>query len=116
MKIWTTKKADTVFRERIRERDKTCQHPDSHHSGQLQVSHFFGRSISSTRYHDDNCVLVCAFHHYWSPDLSWEERKGGIYREFMVGWLGTERFYELEALSRKITKRSDAIAEFQNSQ
>lgn len=109
---WTVKKADKLFREKILERDKKCQHPDPNHSSQLQVSHFFGRSISSTRFDFDNCILLCAFHHYWSPQLAWEERKGGIYRDYMLERLGGKRFYALCERAKLHMKQQDAIEEF----
>ena len=108
IKIWKSTYADTKFRELIKIRDGACVRCKGYNF--LGVSHFIGRTISSTRYWPDNCVLLCAACH--TGQEGWEHRKGTDYREFMVERLGEEGFKNLKHRANKFTQRQDAIKEF----
>lgn len=101
-KLWTSKKADTIFSIWIRQRDKKCffcPNPAS------QNSHFWGRGISATRYLPENCDGVCGGCH-----MRHEGSKQGTYRDMKIKQLGLDGYRKLEKLARQTSvKRSKAI-------
>jgi hypothetical protein len=121
-RIWSTDKADAEFSMLIR--DGKCMFPGCHITEikKLQCSHYHGRAHSATRYHEDNCIALCWFHHFKSKLLGFEYQKqriekhgyDGQYTLFMKNWLGIERFDALDALARKTIKRSDVIIHLMN--
>lgn len=83
-------KADSVFSQYVRLRDKSCVRcgsrvelnnkglPVSH-----QNSHYFGRTREGTRFDPLNCDTLChGCHRFWEK----EDREG--YREFKINQLG----------------------------
>lgn len=116
VKVWALTKADSIFSENIRLRDRQCLFPGCERTDQLTCSHYFGRAKKSTRFDEDNCITLCRTHHYWDKDIGWEfqkQRKGekgcdwdGRYTLFMKEWLGNERWEALilraeESLSQR---------------
>lgn len=93
-KVWTTKTADKYFTKYITERDKKCLKCGSIKN--LQCSHFWSRKCSSLRYSSENCITLCYSCHYGNSS-SWEYEKQGNYRDFMIKWLGKEKYDILEA-------------------
>ena len=108
-KAWTTRKADKQFSAFIRKRDGKCQHPNCQEIERLQCSHFWGRSISATRYDPENCIALCYRHHYGDTINGWENRKQGEYRDHMIKLLGQKKYDELAIRSREAVQRMDAI-------
>ena len=113
-KPWTTAKADAKFSLFIRERAnwkcQRCYKDFSNNKGQLHCSHFWSRRHSSTRYDAENCVAACYSCHKWH----WEIEKQGEYRDFMLNWLGNEKYTVLAERSRSIVLRIDAIKQLQS--
>jgi hypothetical protein len=103
--------ADKLFSEWVRKRDMNrCRNIFAKkHSEKLECSHFWGRRHYSTRYDPDNCITLCHACH-----SKWEGEKQGEYRDLMIGWLGQERYDDLERKHYQIVKQRDAIEEFFN--
>lgn len=101
--LWATTTADGYFSRWIRKRDEVCLRCGTFEG--LTCSHYHRRAISITRFDPENCITLCGVCH-----ADWEGPKEG-YTDFMLGWLGTERFLELQRRSGRFMKRSDAVAE-----
>ena len=86
---------DKLFSVFIRQRDEVCQFPlrspEDYHLGNLQNSHFFGRSARSVRWDEDNCDALCARHHQFL-----ESRKNGEYADWKLQQLGAFKFATLK--------------------
>lgn len=103
VKLWTSARADKLFSEYIRERDKWCFFGCGNRAS--QNSHFWGRGNSATRYDPLNCDGVCGGCH-----MRHEGNKQGLYRDLKIQQLGKKGYAELEKRGRSVMKRSDAIA------
>ena len=100
-------KADVVFSQVIRLRDKKCMRcgsavkfnakgmPVSH-----QNSHFFGRGQESTRYSLDNCDTLC-----YGCHVLWGSKDREDYREFKIKQLGRDKFNWLLVNSKMLKKK-----------
>lgn len=97
--------ADRQFSLQIRKRDGQCVNCGSMFF--LQCSHYFGRGIYATRYDPLNCITLCQICHD-----QWEHEKDGVYKDFMIMWLGEGGFLALEIRSREKVSPYCAIAEF----
>lgn len=100
-KIWSSKKADSLFSKWIRDRDKTCffcTNPAT------QNSHFWGRRNSATRYDPENCDGICGGCH-----MRHESNKQGLYRTKKIKQLGENGYKNLEKRANSTVKRRDAI-------
>lgn len=106
-KIWSTTKADTEFSKWVRERDKKCARCGKNEY--LQNSHYWARANSATRYLPENCIALCYGCHYGNRIGGWEYNKQGAYREYMINWLGEEKYKWLEKKSLSTYPRKDAI-------
>lgn len=96
--------ADSKFSKIIIDRDGKCLNCGS--TSILSCSHFHGRSIWATRWDPENCITICIPCH----DI-WESKKKGVYKDFMLEWLGTDRFYLLEFRAHHwVTSREDSLA------
>lgn len=115
------KKADRLFSQQIRERDKKCLHPK--HTGDhkmLQCSHYYGRANKSTRFDPDNCITLCWLCHYKDKIKGFEYQKqikekhghDGQYTLFMQSWLGEERWQALVIRSQARVSQKEAIHSF----
>jgi hypothetical protein len=104
-KIWTTAQADKKFSAWIRFRDGRCMNCGKETN--LQCSHFWSRKHSSTRFDPDNCVAFCAGCHLFKM----ENEKQGIYRDFMIRWLGQDGYDKLEQKRYTTVSRKEAILE-----
>ncbi len=86
---------DKVFSLFIRNRDRVCKYPlrgpDDYHAGNLQNSHFHGRTARSVRWDEENCDAICGRHHQFL-----EGRKNAEYADWKLKQLGPERFNELK--------------------
>ncbi len=107
-KIWSTKKADRIFSEYIRNRDKHCI--KCYKTESLQCSHFWSRNKSSTRYLPENCDTLCYSCHYGNS-LGWEYCKQGSYMYFKKEQLGEDGYKKLEEIANSTISRKDAIIE-----
>jgi hypothetical protein len=91
MKIRISKE-DESFSLYIRLRDQRCarcwtEGAGPIKTGGLQISHYFGRAIESTRFDENNCDALCfGCHQYWSST----NRES--YREFKIKQLGETGF------------------------
>lgn len=102
-KVWTTALADRKFSLFIRQRDgNRCIRCGTHE--RLTCSHYWRRGHSGTRFEPDNCLTLCVDCH-----AEWEHLKNRDYKDYMLEWLGRERYDELEHLARGFTQRSDAV-------
>lgn len=101
--IWATSTADKNFSRWIRNRDQKCLR--CHTTEGLTCSHYHKRAISITRFDPENCITLCGACH-----ADWEGPREG-YTDFMIKWLGLEKFIELQKRAGRFMKRSDAVAE-----
>lgn len=100
--VLQVREADRQFSLEIRRRDKQCV---SCGSGLfLGCSHYFGRVIYATRYDPLNCITLCSECHE-----KWELQKKGIYKDFMMMWLGEGGFLALELRSKERISPYEAI-------
>lgn len=97
--------ADNLFSKEIRKRDKCCLNCGSILF--LGCSHYFSRGNYATRYSFQNCITLCQECHE-----SWEYKKEGVYKYFMIEWLGEEGFKILEEKSKTKLTPYLAIMEF----
>lgn len=106
--IWTLKKADTMFSEYIRTRDKMCRRCGKARSkdNPLTNSHFWGRQHKATRFSPENCIALC-----WMPchKYHFEKEKQGEYRDLMILWLGQEKYDKLALDAASTYPQSRAI-------
>lgn len=102
---WKTHTADTYFSKWIRARDKHCRYPNCY-ATTTDNSHFFERKHSGTRFDPENCVALCRAHH-----TEWEVRKKHEYLDFMIAWLGMEKYMALQRRAWTFKKRSEAVTE-----
>ena len=107
MKTWSTAYADKKFREHILARDRVCQRCKKICS-RLEVSHFFPRNNSSTRFDEENCDLL-GFSCHWGNAQGWEFKKQSDYRDFKIKQLGQEKYDELVKRSNTLMPREKAI-------
>jgi len=91
--------ADRLFREYIRERDKTCQMESAECWGELQAAHFVGRGRKSVRWNRDNACLLCEEHHRRLDTDPIGKHS------FFADRLGEERFTALHMKSREAFDR-----------
>jgi len=91
--------ADTLFREYIRERDKTCQMESAECWGELQAAHFVGRGRKSVRWTPANACLLCEEHHRRLDTDPIGKHS------FFADRLGEERFIALHMKSREALDR-----------
>src|SRR6266498_4513799 len=91
--------ADRLFRQYIRERDKTCQMESARCWGELQVAHFIGRSRKAVRWNRDNATVLCFTHHrqMTNDPIRWQS--------WFAVRLGEERFTALHMKSREAFDR-----------
>ena len=90
---------DFAFSKFIKERDKVCQMADDKCLGRLEAAHFIGRGRLSVRYHPDNAVALCLFHHRQAD-------ADPIGRDsWFADRLGEERFTALHMKSREAFDR-----------
>lgn len=108
--IWSMAKADAKFSEFIRKRDGKCMRCGKKKSkgNPLTCSHFWPRQHKGTRYDPLNCVALC-----WMPchKYHWEKEKQGAYRDFMLHWLGEDRYQEVKKRAESTYPLSRAISE-----
>jgi hypothetical protein len=112
-KLWSVTYADKKFREFILQRDQGCQRCHRNKPERLEVSHFWARRISSTRWYPENCILL----HYschWGNIKGWEYEKQGVYRDYMIRWLGEHEYSQLTERAHNSMKRREAIQELMN--
>ena len=107
MKTWSTDYADKKFRELILARDRVCQRCGKICS-RLEVSHFFPRNNSATRFDPAN-VEILGFSCHWGNAQGWEFKKQTDYRDFKIRQLGQERYDELVKRSNTLMPREKAI-------
>ncbi len=106
-------KADKIFSQYIRIRDKECLRcgssvlfdakgiPKSH-----QCSHYWGRGRESTRFEPDNCITLCFYcHRKWGHGDERDE-----YKEFMIKRLGQKRFDTLAVQANTYCKKDREMA------
>jgi len=103
--VWQVQEADHRFSLEIRKRDSQCVACGS--TRFLGCSHYFGRTIYATRYDPENCITLCTECH-----AIWEINKKGIYKDYMLMWLGEKEFQALEERSREKVSPYYAITEF----
>lgn len=108
MKVWKSSTADTKFSEFVRNRDKKCVRCGGKEN--LQCSHFWSRTHSSTRYDPENCDTLCYACHYGNSK-GWEYDQAGEYRDFKIRQLGESRYQALEEKHRQFKERRKAIIE-----
>lgn len=100
--IWATSTADSYFSKWIRARDGKCLRCGT--TENLTCSHYKRRAISITRFDPENCIALCAICH-----ADWEGPMEG-YTDFMLAWLGVDKFIELERRSGRFMSRVDSVA------
>ena len=105
-------KADEIFSQYIRKRDRVCMRcgsqvkfnakglPVSH-----QASHYFGRGQESTRFDPQNVDCLCMACH-----TLWGSRDREDYRFFKIKQLGQNGFNNLLIRSKKLCKKDRALS------
>lgn len=107
MKVWSSSVADKKFSQYMREKYPQCQ--NCGRTVGIGVSHFWGRTHSSTRYDEDNCDVLC-----WLPcHYTWEHEKQGAYKDFMIKKLGLKKYNILQRKAHTTMPRRDAIIALQ---
>lgn len=105
-------KADAVFSDYIRLRDRRCvrcKRPGEPRSSDglpvkgLQCSHYFGRRKESTRFDPQNCDALCGPCH-----SRWEATDREDYRDFKINQLGADGFALLRLKSNQRCKKDRA--------
>lgn len=107
--IWSTTTADSKFSLFIRQRDGACKRCGA--KEYLTCSHFWMRSHSATRFDPENCIALCAGPYSNQCHETWEHRKNYEYKEWMIGWLGQDKYDALERRARSYKNRAEAVAE-----
>lgn len=97
--------ADVQFSKEIRKRDGQCVNCGS--TLFLGCSHYFGRAIYATRYDPYNCITLCQECHE-----IWELEKNGIYKDYMIMWLGVTGFDWLKSRAQDKVTPYEAITEY----
>ena len=103
-------KADAIFSQYIRLRDKKCQRCGRLGEGKqgivgLQCSHYYGRSRESTRFDDSNADSLCfGCHQFWGST----DREA--YREFKLKQLGEKLFNALRVRANTYQKKDRKMA------
>lgn len=103
-------KADQVFSEYIRKRDKRCvrcKRPGYGKDGikGLQCSHYFGRRNECTRFDPENAdALDMGCHQIWGSN----DRES--YREFKIKQLGEKGFKDLRIRSQMVCKKDRKLS------
>lgn len=105
IKVWGTPYADSLFSLFIRKRDGKCLRCGT--KDNLTNSHYWRRGHSGTRFDPENCIALCQDCH-----SLWENLKNDTYQQFMLDWLGKERYDALEKRARTFMKRRDAVIKF----
>jgi hypothetical protein len=97
------RETDSKFSKFIINRDQKCLNCGNTYN--LSCSHFYGRANYATRYEPNNCITLCI-------DIchnSWESKKNGIYKDFMIALLGEEKFFSLENQSKMKISKTDSL-------
>lgn len=98
------KESDSKFSKFIINRDKKCLRCGSTYLN--TCSHFYPRAIWATRYEPDNCVDFCSPCH----DIMESKKKEGMeYHQFMIEYLGEERFAVLTHISKMDISKADSL-------
>lgn len=94
--------ADTYFSLFIRYRDSRCMRCQKQLPVKdLECSHFFGRTMRSVRFDEENCDALCyGCHRYWEK----EDREG--YRTFKLKQLG-QRCFDRLTVRAHLPNRTD---------
>lgn len=97
------READSKFSKFIINRDKKCLNCGTTYN--LSCSHYFSRANYATRYEPNNCVALCidVCHN------SWESKKNGVYKDFMIALLGEDGFFVLEHQSKMKISKNDSL-------
>lgn len=107
MKIWSTEKADRVFSDLIRIRDKMCAYDLC--GPATDCSHFYERGNSSVRYHPHNADgLSRKCHQRFHRDRA-------EYKRWKLVQLGVADYLALQRLSAMTMKRDVAIIKLMES-
>jgi len=103
-------KCDILFSKIIRLRDGECL--KCHRKGEpdkeglpiigLQCSHYFSRRNESTRFDEDNCMSLCAYHHDYLGHGDGKDE----YKLMMIKKLG-EREFKLLQIKANTFKKKD---------
>lgn len=96
------KDTDREFSKFIVRRDGKCMRCGS--TQMLSCSHFHGRANYATRFEPMNCITFCVVCHDFM-----ESKKSGEYLDFMVDWLGRDRFFVLDSLSKIRISKVDSL-------
>lgn len=107
VKVWGTPYADSKFSLWIRARDGKCRRCLSADKP-LDNSHYWRRDMKGTRFSPENCVALCRDCH-----TIWERQQNQEYKDFMIAWLGTQKYEDLEKRARGMMKMRDAVLELQ---
>jgi|SRR3990167_1892752 len=93
--------ADILFSKYLRQKIGHCEVCGNKES--IQVSHFYGRRHENTRFSEENCDILCYYHHqYFSENpneyVEWKKRK-----------LGEKRYKLLEIAVNTYRKKDDKL-------
>lgn len=101
------RKADTLFSEYIRTRDRwTCQRCGVKHeegSRGLHCSHFFGRRKESIRFDPKNCHAICFGCHSFLDSQPEEHRR------WIIEKIGKDEFLKLQLRAETPGKKNDKL-------
>ena len=103
--MWGTikrRQSDILFSQYLRKKIGRCEVCGKLNG--LEVSHFFGRRSESTRHSEENCDILCHYHHrkfHESPSsyVEWKKQK-----------LGDKRYKQLEIAANSYKKKDEKMA------
>ncbi len=108
-KIWSLQEADRKIKEYVFKRDgyRCVVTGDTEF---LTPSHYYGRGNYAVRFYPDNLITLDLWKH---TDWENKEMKDTEYKDFMIKFIGKERFKELnrKAHENGAMKKEDAIIE-----
>lgn len=93
----SSKQLDTLWSKKVRElfghKCAVCG------ASPVQAHHIFTRSYKSTRWNLDNGIALCYRHHFYLEHSKFEE-----FRDFVINYLGEDKYNEIKELSKQIVK------------
>jgi hypothetical protein len=98
-------KLDVVVSKAVRDRDGVCQYCKK--SSTTYNHHIFARRHLGTRFDMENCISLCVYCHRFIAHGDPEK-----FRDFIISWMGEDRFERLKIKAYSTTKFSGVDLEW----
>ena len=95
------RQADKLFSEYLRKKIGSCEICGKKES--IQVSHFYGRRHENTRFSEENCDILCYYHHQNFGE------NPATYVDWKKAKLGEKRFKLLMLSANQYKKKDDKL-------